>query len=83
VFSGFYVRGGFAQYGNAYLNNQAVEAEMDRILTGGIGIKTKTWTIDLAYKQRSNARNYFAFSESETRVNTKIGTAILSATMQF
>jgi hypothetical protein len=83
VFSGFYIRGGFAQYGNAYLNNQAVEAEMDRILTGGIGIKTKTWTIDFAYKQRSNARNYFAFSESETRVNTQIGTAILSATMQF
>lgn len=83
IFPGFFLRGGFGYYGNAYNENQMVEVKPDLIISGGFGIKTKKWTMDLSYKQRSNTRNYYAFSSSMTQLTTKTGIAVISVSLNF
>lgn len=78
VFSGFFIRGGFAYYGKAFKSEQAAELKPDLLISGGFGIKTPKFTIDLSYRQRTNQSNYYAFSNSLTTVNRSTGSAVLT-----
>ena len=83
VFSGFYIRGGFAYYGNAFNADQQVELKPDLIVSGGIGFKTKKFTLDISYRQRTNQTTYYAFSNSLTTIANSTGNAIVSGAINF
>jgi hypothetical protein len=83
VFSGFFIRGGFAYYGNAFNAEQQVELKPDVIISGGIGFKTKKLTLDISYRQRSKTSTYYAFSNSLTTIANVTGNAIISCSFNF
>lgn len=83
VFSGFYIRGGFAYYGNAFNSDQQIELKPDLIVSGGIGFKTKKFTLDISYRQRTNQTTYYAFSNSLTTIANSTGNAIVSGAINF
>jgi len=83
IVPGFFIRGGFGYYGNAYKSDEQVEINPDIILSGGIGIKTKVITIDISYRNRTNTRNYYAFSQSVSKLKTNISNVVLSCSVNF
>ena len=83
VFTGFYLRAGIGFYGNAYKESEKVELNSDLIYSGGIGLKTKLCTLDFSYRQRSNKRNYYAFTNSQADINSTTGIFVFSGSICF
>lgn len=83
VFAGFFIRGGCAYYGNAFNADQQIELKPDLIISGGIGFKTKKFTLDISYRQRTNQTTYYAFSNSLTTIANSTGNAIISGLINF
>lgn len=83
ISQGFYIRAGFGYYGNAYKKELEVEVKPDIILSGGLGIKTKRFSLDLSYRNQRNTRNYYAFSNSVTQLKTNKGIVVISGSLNF
>jgi hypothetical protein len=83
VMSSIYLRGGLAYYGRAYKKENLVENSSDFFVSGGLGVKTKKYQIDLAYKHRMGSKNYYAFSTSNSRIDLQTNQVILSFGILF
>jgi len=83
VVSGVFLRGGVAYYGNAFKSITEAEKSGDFIFSGGFGFKTKTFSADIAYKQRATKKNYYAFANSFTKVASTSHQVILSLAILF
>src|SRR5574343_626210 len=83
VFAGFFIRGGCDYYGNAFNAAKQLELKPDLIISGGIGFKTKKFTLDISYRQRTNQTTYYAFSNSLTTIANSTGNAIISGLINF
>ena len=83
LFAGCFLRGGFAYYGNAFNSDLQIELEPDMIISGGIGFKTKKFTLDLTYRQRTNTTTYYAFSNSLTTIANSTGNVVISGIINF
>ena len=59
------------------------ENKGDFIISGGLGLKTKRLQMDLSYRNRMGSRNYYAFSQSVTSVNTKTHQMVASVALIF
>lgn len=79
----FFVRGGFAYYGSAFDKNQAGSVSPDLFISGGVGMRMKNFNLDLAYKQRMNSRNYYAFTNSFAEITNNTGLFTLSGSLYF
>lgn len=78
LMSTIYLRGGIGYYGRAFKENNEVENSGDIFLSSGIGIKSKKYQLDLAYKHRAGSKNYYAFTNSITKVDQRTNQFILS-----
>lgn len=83
VIPGFYLRGGFGYYGNAYKKEMAAETKPDLFVSGGLGIKVNKMSFDLSYRHKTTKRNYYAFSSSTTKLSSVNGVFVLSASVNF
>lgn len=57
----FFIRAGFALYGNAYKKSESVDPKPDLSYSGGIGYKIGNFSVDLAYVNRQLQRTYYPF----------------------
>lgn len=83
LMSSIYLRGGFAYYGKAFKEEMQAENTGDLILSCGLGLKTKKYQMDLAYRNRMASKNYYAFSQSVTSINTMTYQLVLSLGILF
>jgi hypothetical protein len=83
IIPGVYLRGGFGFYGNAFKDSWQAEIGPDLLYSGGLGFKYKKVNFDVAYRYRTNTRNYYAFSGSKTTVTSGVGNFILSGSFNF
>jgi hypothetical protein len=83
VIPGFYLRGGFGYYGNAFKKEMSSELKSDLFFSGGLGVKINKMSFDLSYRHRTNERNYYAFSSSTTNVTNTNGIVVLSGSVNF
>lgn len=67
--SQYFFRGGFALYPSAYDQN-VNPSKGTQIISGGMGIKWKKSSFDIALKVEHRNFNYYAFNESLTEVNS-------------
>jgi hypothetical protein len=83
VYSTIFIRGGIAYYGNSF--TQEMEAENSPLFIGstGFGIKSKTFTLDVAYKINLSNQNYFAFSNSVAEVQRTGSYLFISFALNF
>ncbi len=83
LMSSIYLRGGMAYYGRAFKEEIMAENKGDLILSCGLGMKTKQLQMDVAYRNRMGSRNYYAFSQSVTSINTVANQVVLSLALLF
>lgn len=83
LMSTLYLRGGIGYYGKAFKESNEVENTGDLLISGGAGLKTKKYQMDLAYKHRLSSKNYYAFSYSTTLVEQNTNQIILSLAYFF
>jgi hypothetical protein len=83
LMSTLYIRGGMGYYGKAFVDENEVENSGDLLFSGGLGVKTKKYQMDIAYKHRLSKKNYYAFSESRTLVDQQTNQVILSLAYFF
>lgn len=83
IYSTIFIRGGLAYYGNSFISE--TEAENSPILIGstGFGIKSRTLSLDVAYKVNLSNQNYFAFSNSIAEVQKTGNTLFISCALSF
>lgn len=83
LMSSIYLRAGFQYIGRAFAKEMDVENREDLVFSGGFGLKTQNFQVDLAFKQRLASRNYYAFAGSETLVNQSTSLGLLSFSVFF
>jgi hypothetical protein len=83
LMSTIYVRGGVGYYGRAFKALNEVENSSDLFLSGGFGLKSKKYQMDIAYKHRVSSKNYYAFTNSTTLVNQNTNQVTLSLAFFF
>jgi hypothetical protein len=83
LMSTLYIRGGVAYYGKAFKEEMQAENSGDLMLSCGLGVKTKKYQMDIAYRNRMGSRNYYAFSQSMATINTMSNQVVVSMSLLF
>ena len=80
----FFLRAGFALYGNAYKKSENIDPKPDISYSGGLGYKIGRFSIDVAYVNRNMQRTYYSFLGSNV-ANTRLSnnSVIISASIRF
>ena len=66
----FSLRGGYAYYGKPYVSGEMNENSNYSFITGGIGFRTKTISMDLAYQYGLHEEQYLMYNMSELAETT-------------
>jgi hypothetical protein len=66
----FSLRGGYAYYGKPYVTGEMNEDASYSFITGGIGIRTKTMFVDLAYQHGMHEEKYLMYNMTELEPTT-------------
>lgn len=80
----FFLRAGFAYYGNAYKKSELVDVKPELSYSGGLGYKLGNVNFDLSYINRTLSRNYYPFVGSNSAlIQSNIHSINISATVRF
>jgi len=82
----FSIRGGYAYYGKPYISGELNENSSYSFFTGGLGLRTKVFFMDLAYQHALHEENYLMYNMMEledTAIETHLNKIMITFGYRF